>query len=552
MLVSFAYQYHISSHHTNTGTVSLSHMLNSLRMAFHNVFDGLDRDSSDICIYDCARLVGCFCDSEAIFDIVLAWARGEKGFSSSMQRCSNLALLGSCIEGLHLRCTNVSSCPLSLIQLGHVARLLSDTSLCGTNEILLKRQVLRLVYAVVDSSSTRDVVRVALERRNTHSSPVTVSALKLQLNLMRTILQLKSRDDGKKTIDEAEIALSKAHGMSLEEIHVTHARSLLEVATKDCNVWSIDGPNAHGRRLFEQILGLSSSSLAPLANEIVSVFASVLTVDRDPKVRLALLACLEAFLNRCTDSNDVLTRALRVRSEILLERVLFPCCVWRVGLVESTLRKLAMAALLALVSRIGVESLDIVSNQFRKSQGTLVSCLEDDDVTTRRLSCRVMTKMFEYMSNISVATQRLRYEQINDLYPKLLKRLDDSDDEIRKDACLMLVKFWSAAEKSSYFHETCMVYTFDVLFLHLDDPSLEIQRAVFEALSCACELHPKLLTEKASESRGKHRTPEFCDKLIRLASSMLVEKNTTKEKRALSEMDLDDEIDTGDLDDIDE
>ena len=68
-----------------------------------------------------------------------------------------------------------------------------------------------------------------------------------------------------------------------------------------------------------------------------------------------------------------------------------------------------------------------------------MSCLEDDDVTTRRLSCRVMTKMFEYMSNISVATQRLRYEQINDLYPKLLKRLDDSDDEIRKDACLMLL-----------------------------------------------------------------------------------------------------------------
>ena len=118
--------------HSNTGTVSLSHVLNSLRMAFHNMFDGLDRDSSDICIYDCARLVGCFCDSEAIFDIVLAWARGEKGFSSSMQRCSSLALLGSCIEGLHLRCTNVSSSPLSLIQLGHVARLVSDTSLCGT------------------------------------------------------------------------------------------------------------------------------------------------------------------------------------------------------------------------------------------------------------------------------------------------------------------------------------------------------------------------------------------------------------------------------------
>ena len=196
----------------------------------------------------------------------------------------------------------------------------------------------------------------------------------------------------------------------------------------------------------------------------------------------ALLACLEAFLNRCTDSNDVLTRALRVRSEMCWNEFCFRA-VFGVGLVESTLRKLAMGTL-ALVSRIGVESLDIVSNQFRKSQGTLVSCLEDDDVTTRRLSCRVITKMFEYMSNISVATQRLRYEQINDLYPKLLKRLDDSDDEIRKDACLMLVKFWSAAEKSSYFHETCMVYTFDVLFLHLDDPSLEIQRAVFEALSC--------------------------------------------------------------------
>ena len=541
-------------------TISLPQVLNSLRMAFHNIFDGLDRDNLDICIYDCARLIGCFCDSQAIFDIVLAWARGENGFSSLMQRCSSLALLGSCIEGLHLRCTE-SSCPLSLIQLGQVAELVSDTSLCGTDEILLKRQVLRLVYAIVDSSSTLDVVRTALERRETHSSPVTVRALKLQCDLMRTILQLKSRDDGRKTIDEAEIALSKAHGMSLEEIHVTHARQLLDVATKDSKMWSIDGPNAHGRRLFEQILGLSSSSLAPLVNDVVNVFASALTVDRDSKLRLALLACLEAFLNRCTDSNDVLTRALRLRSEILLEKVLFPCCIWRVGMVESTLRKLAMAALLALVSRVGFESMVIVSNQFRSSQGTLVSCLDDDDVTTRRLSCRVITKIFECVSKISVASQRLTYEQINDLYPKLLKRLDDSDDEIRKDACLMLVKFWSAAEKSSYFHETCMVYTFDILFLHLDDPSLEIQQAVFKALRCACELHSKLLIQKASESRGKHRTPEFCDELIRMASDILngdVDVSAVGEKKkrkmkdsAGSMMDLD-EIDTADLDDIDE
>jgi len=536
-------------------TVSLTHMLTSMRLAFHNIFDGLDRDNSDICVYDCARLIGCFCDSQSIFDIVLPWARGDKGLSSSMQRCSSLALLSSCIEGLHLRSSLLKNNPLNLTQLGHVARLVSDTSLCGTDEAPLKKQVIRLVYAVVDSSSTRDVVRTALERRDTHSSPVTVAALEMQLNLMRTILQLKAREDDRPTNSLLETALSKAHGMNLEQIHITHARALLDMATRDLNVWSIDGPNAHGRRLFEQILRLSSySSLAPLTNEIVNVFTSVLPhVDRDPKLRLALLASLEEFLNRCIDSNNILTCSLRNCSEILLERVLFPCCVWRVGMVESTLRKLAMAAALALVSRIGFKSFDIVTKQFRTSQGTLMSCLEDDDITTRRISCRVLTKIFDFVSQAT--SQRLSYEQINDLYPKLLKRLDDSDDEIRKESCFMLIKFWSAAEKTSFFHETCMVYTFDVLLLHLDDPSIEIQRAVFEALRSSCKLHPKLLTQKAAESRGKHRSPEFCDELVRLSSSMIVvEKKKSKKSRVMSKMDIDDDvgIDTADLDDIDE
>ena len=59
----------------------------------------------------------------------------------------------------------------------------------------------------------------------------------------------------------------------------------------------------------------------------------------------------------------------------------------------------------------------------------LRATLEDDNVSTRLLSCRILTKVFHTVGH------SLDQDQLHNMYPDLLKRLDDSSDDIRLAMC---------------------------------------------------------------------------------------------------------------------
>jgi hypothetical protein len=60
------------------------------------------------------------------------------------------------------------------------------------------------------------------------------------------------------------------------------------------------------------------------------------------------------------------------------------------------------------------------------------------------------------------------------MYHELLKRLDDSNDLVRKAACATYITFLKAAPPA-YFQGTIMDVTLETLFVHLDDMESEIQ-----------------------------------------------------------------------------
>jgi len=259
-----------------------------------------------------------------------------------------------------------------------------------------------------------------------------------------------------------------------------------------------------------------------------------------------------------------------------MSRALLPNAVWRVGMVEATIRKLTVAAMLALLLHVGFPDSAVVNEQFVALQPVLTSCLDDDDTTTRRLACRVLTAILKSLNQVcgGLAAEaggrtaseiaHLSREQVNDLYPELLKRLDDSSDEIRVMACDMLVAFWSSAPASS-FHSTCLAYAFDMLFVHLDDPQRKIQQAIHRALQAAVSLGPSLMVEKAKENRGRHRSPLLCDHLRDYATP-LIQRETEDDREGTLNGDVaragppaskcqpvqSSMIDTSDLDDIDD
>lgn len=65
-------------------------------------------------------------------------------------------------------------------------------------------------------------------------------------------------------------------------------------------------------------------------------------------------------------------------------------------------------------------------------------------------------------------------EPVHQLYAEILKRLDDSNDTVRKAACQTFSTFLRAAPKE-HFKGTIIDYTLDCLFVHLDDADPSIQ-----------------------------------------------------------------------------
>lgn len=76
-------------------------------------------------------------------------------------------------------------------------------------------------------------------------------------------------------------------------------------------------------------------------------------------------------------------------------------------------------------------------------------------------------------------------EPVHQLYSEILKRLDDSNDTVRKAACQTFITFLQAAPKE-HFRGTIIDYSLDCLFVHLDDSDPDIQvRACYIGL-----MHP--------------------------------------------------------------
>ncbi|RHY96851.1 hypothetical protein DYB37_004377 [Aphanomyces astaci] len=72
------------------------------------------------------------------------------------------------------------------------------------------------------------------------------------------------------------------------------------------------------------------------------------------------------------------------------------------------------------------------------------------------------------------------------LYHEILKRLDDSNDLVRKAACATYITFLRAAPRS-HFRGTIIEYSMDALFVHLDDSDPDVQ--VERTCSLYCGFH---------------------------------------------------------------
>jgi dynein assembly factor 5 len=506
-------------------TAQLPAVLEALRRA------ALD-DEAEVAsrVVDCARLLGHFVDADATLGVALPWARGEGGLATARQRTGALALLAAVFRGLGPRAT--------LPQLRATAETLCDPALCASDDEALQQWLLRLVEALCDCAEgggPDEGDRSEGDRSEGDRSSI-VPGSPCQFALVRSVLQIgASGVDVSDALDalaslggggagEGQAASGQAasgqaaSGQAASgqvasgptrdaaalraRLFALHFPLLLQEAADGHERWENGSP---GRLLFDALLRRAGPVAGLHAPQVLTVFVAALEPSRPADLRLSLLALLETLLG-----NAAVHAALRPHAPAIAEHILLPNAVWRVGRVESTIRKLSVACLATLLGDTGLEDERAAAAVLAGMRPVLTSCLADDDATTRRLSCIAMHHLLGRCGGLGS-------EAVNDLYPELLKRLDDSCDEIRRVACLMLVSFLGAAPKEA-LHSTCVDYMCDTLFVHLDDPAPPIQAAVFEVLRAAAVHRPEVVGKKAARCRRMHRSPDLCDRLAALCA----------------------------------
>ena len=223
-------------------------------------------------------------------------------------------------------------------------------------------------------------------------------------------------------------------------------------------------------------------------------------------VRLNLIALLESLI-RAGTSNWECSQHIANASELIIRHIIIPNLIWRVGKVEGTVRKVALATCYGIL-KAGAVKPDTLFNTASELVPLIVSHLDDNELSPRQMSCLCITVLFERLRGA------FSEQSIREIYPKLLSRLDDSSDTIRVGICNALVMFLQCGTHKRFYSGTTIDYTLDQLFIHLDDPDAEIQQAVFKVIIQASEIDKQMVLKKAESSRNSHRTPIMCNKII--------------------------------------
>ena len=139
---------------------------------------------------------------------------------------------------------------------------------------------------------------------------------------------------------------------------------------------------------------------------------------------------------------------------------------------------------------------------------TLKTNLEDYDASSRHLVTLSLSTIFEMLPGA------FGEEPIRQLYPELLKRLDDSSDEVRISVCTCFIHFFHCTSPVS-FAGGILDYTLDQLMIHLDDPDATIQNEVSKVVKEASIIDRDLVIKKLTGARDGHRSSRVCDDLLK-------------------------------------
>ncbi|PWA33847.1 hypothetical protein CCH79_00018724 [Gambusia affinis] len=389
-----------------------------------------------------------------------------------------------------------------------------------------------------------------------HQCESDCGSTSLQLLQVLVTIQSLSTDPqlSAKALESVQF-LSKVQGLDLLELYRRHMGQLLDWLSASVNTWTSYSPQ---RLQLHIVLTQSGPVIGEFLDQLMPLLHNCLQPNRDMEMRMSIFTMLAKLLLNAKNTLDSQGHFCD-ESEKFLRDVLLPNLVWHAGRTAGAVRTSALSCLLALLHGGAVTPGQLLSLE-EKLSPLVLSALDEDSQMSRVLACRSLS------ATLQLVGTSLHHEALNKIYPELLKRLDDSSQEVRS-AALQAVALWLSSLTGGYNPELCAPHLqllFQQLLLHLDDPDSSVQDRVLDrwrkmekadlsppcgkkrkffmmkaqliccvTFFCVCgffgcaevlkngsSVHPSLLQREAEAVRDKHRSPLHCDLLLHHISSL--------------------------------
>ncbi|XP_046614036.1 dynein axonemal assembly factor 5 isoform X1 [Neodiprion virginianus] len=160
---------------------------------------------------------------------------------------------------------------------------------------------------------------------------------------------------------------------------------------------------------------------------------------------------------------------------------------------------------------------------FNNVMPILTSLVDDNAKKTRLYSLRAICQIMSIGEQLSC----LNDEHVHQVYPVVLKRLDDGCDDVRFVAVRTLRLVWAVAPKDYdiVFSKSHIDTLYTSTIVHLDDPDPKFQEITLETMKPLAKLHPELLAQKIQSCKGNFRNQRSLEVLLEYTYDLLSRKS---------------------------
>ncbi|CEM35003.1 unnamed protein product [Vitrella brassicaformis CCMP3155] len=348
-------------------------------------------------------------------------------------------------------------------------------------------------------------------------------------------------------VDQVIASLAAASGVPISALYTTHLEACLTgipdhdaaptpaasdmtggqgfLADSASTVWQDDDAR---RSMLDTLVRNAGEGAAPCVRRLVPI----LVCQSDPNcacpmVRVDVLGLVYWMLTVDIPAIKETLRSDEV-SVMLLRLVLLPNSIWRPGQANAKIRKAALLCIQALFPPVQPTATSPAPTPLLSSaelssvlpdlMPPLTSSMSDDWAPDNRMvACKVVESLLVYLKG-ERGVDSMLYEK---LYPELLKRLDDAQDDIRLAACSALTALMNALPAN--WSPTLVEYILQTLFIHLDDPNAAIQDAVADVLKAAMKHNTEAFLKEVRAAAPKSAHPRRCEELLRSAETLRLE-----------------------------